>query len=100
MLPMLKRYVLRSKVKIKDVTEEYDIWQAWGSEAKWSWETERQWDFARSGVIEPRWDKGGEWPWGSTVGVLRDRRAVGMGTRLLLKKGDRRKQLFASFKMR
>ncbi|TBU32063.1 Aminomethyltransferase folate-binding domain-containing protein [Dichomitus squalens] len=89
LLPMLKRHVLRSKVKLRDATEEYDIWQAWGSEREESWETERQWDFARSGVIEPRWDKGEEWPWGSSQGVLRDRRAVGMGHRLLVRKGDR-----------
>ncbi|KAM5535696.1 hypothetical protein V8D89_010683 [Ganoderma adspersum] len=91
-LPMLKRYVLRSKVKIKDVTEEYDVWQAWGSQTERSWDTGRQWDFARSGVIEPRWDKDGEWPWGSTAGLLRDRRAVGMGHRLLVRKGDRPKE--------
>ena len=74
------------------MTEEYDIWAAWGSEKEQSWETERQWEFARSGVIEPVWDKDGEWPWGSTPGVMRDRRAVGMGHRLLVRKGDRRKQ--------
>ncbi|KAI9067627.1 Aminomethyltransferase folate-binding domain-containing protein [Trametes sanguinea] len=89
MIPMLKRYILRSKVKLRDVTEEYDVWAAWGSEREKNWETERHWDFARSGVIEPVWDKDGEWPWGSTPGVLRDRRAVGMGHRLLVRKGDR-----------
>ena len=77
------------------MTEEYDIWAAWGSEKEQSWETERQWEFARSGVIEPVWDKDGEWPWGSTLGVMRDRRAVGMGHRLLVRKGDRRKQSIA-----
>ena len=30
MLPMLKRHVLRSKVKLQDVSEEYDVWAAWG----------------------------------------------------------------------
>ncbi|KAH9894325.1 Aminomethyltransferase folate-binding domain-containing protein [Cubamyces lactineus] len=89
LLPLLKRYVLRSKVKLQDVTEEYDVWSAWGSEKEKAWETERQWVFARSGVIEPVWDKDGEWPWGSTPGVMRDRRAVGMGHRLLVRKGDR-----------
>ncbi|RDX53200.1 Aminomethyltransferase folate-binding domain-containing protein [Lentinus brumalis] len=89
LIPMLKRHILRSKVKVKDLTEEYDIWAAWGSEKGKSWETIRNWDFARSGVIEPVWNKDGEWPWGSTQGVLRDRRAVGMGHRLLVRKGDR-----------
>lgn len=91
-LPTLKRYVLRSKVKLRDVTEEYDVWAAWGSEAEKAWETERRWDFAHSGVIEPVWDKDGDWPWGSAPGILRDRRAVGMGHRVLVRKGDRRKQ--------
>lgn len=98
-LPMLKRYVLRSKVKLQDVTEEYDVWAAWGSEAEKSWETERQWDFALSGVIEPVWRKDEEWPWGSTPGILRDRRAVGMGHRLLVRKGDRRKQSIVSYRL-
>ena len=93
MLTVLKRYVLRSKVKLRDVSEEYDVWAAWGSEKDRSWETDRKWDFARSGVIEPVWDKNREWPWGSTQGVLRDRRAVGLGHRLLVRKGDRRKHL-------
>lgn len=88
---MLKRHVLRSKVKLRDVTEEYDVWTAWGSEKDKYWDTERKWDFARSGVIEPVWDKDGQWPWGSTEGVLRDRRAAGMGRRLLVPKGYRRK---------
>ncbi|KAI0824603.1 Aminomethyltransferase folate-binding domain-containing protein [Trametes gibbosa] len=88
-LPTLKRYVLRSKVKLRDVSDEYDVWATWGSEAERSWETERQWDFAQSGVIEPVWAQTGEWPWGSAPGLLRDRRAVGMGARLLVRKGDR-----------
>ncbi|KAL1946683.1 hypothetical protein VTO73DRAFT_14787 [Trametes versicolor] len=88
-LPVLKRHVLRSKVKLRDVSEEYDVWSAWGSETEKSWETARQWEFARSGVIEPAWSQDGEWPWGSAPGVLRDRRAVGMGHRLLVRKGER-----------
>lgn len=96
---MLKRYVLRSKVKLQDVSEEHDVWAAWGSENETSWETERRWDFARSGVIEPTWDKTSEWPWGAAPGVLRDRRAVEMGNRLLVQKGDRRKQLFPTLKL-
>ena len=89
---MLKRYILRSKVKVRDVTEEYDVWAAWGSDAEKSWETERQWNGARSGVVEPVWNngEGSHCPWGRESGVLHDRRAVGMGRRLLVRKGDRR----------
>lgn len=90
LLAMLKRYVLRSKVKIRDVSEEYDIWASWGSEKEHSWETQRKWNIAQSGVIEPVWDHEHSWPWGSEPGILRDRRAVGMGHRLIVRKGDRR----------
>jgi len=89
LLPMLKRYVLRSKVKLRDVSDEYDVWAAWGSEKEKSWETERRWDRSRSDVVEPVWDSEKEWPWGMEQGALRDRRAVGMGHRLLVRKGDR-----------
>ncbi|KAL6306687.1 Aminomethyltransferase folate-binding domain-containing protein [Sparassis latifolia] len=89
LLPMLKKYVLRSKVKLRDVTEEYDVWSAWGSDEEKKWETERQWNAVRSGAVEPVWDGEPEWPWGADAGVLRDRRAVGMGHRLLVRKGDK-----------
>lgn len=90
---MLKRYVLRSKVKLRDVTDEYDVWAAWGSNAEMSWETSRDWNSARSGVVEPVWnnENGSQWPWGREPGVLQDRRAIGMGHRLIVRKGDRRK---------
>ncbi|KAH9938449.1 uncharacterized protein B0H18DRAFT_967242 [Fomitopsis serialis] len=45
LLPTLKKYVLRSKVKIRNVSEEYD-----GEKA---WETQRRWLHASSGAIEP-----------------------------------------------
>ncbi|KAH9947278.1 Aminomethyltransferase folate-binding domain-containing protein [Amylocystis lapponica] len=89
LLSMLKRYVLRSKVKLRDVSEEYDVWAAWGSEKEKSWETEREWNVMRSGAVEPVWDRVSEWAWGTEAGVLRDRRAVGMGHRMLVRKGDR-----------
>jgi hypothetical protein len=90
---MLKRYVLRSKVRLRDVSSEYDVWAAWGSEREKEWETERIWDSARSGAIEPVWkhDEGTSWHWGKEPGVLRDRRAIGMGHRLIVRKGDLRK---------
>lgn len=88
---MLKRYVLRSKVKMRDVSEEYDVWAAWGSEQEQAWDqAPRQWKWGRSGAVEPSWDHEIEWPWGTEDEVLKDRRAVGMGKRMLLKKGDQR----------
>jgi transferase CAF17, mitochondrial len=90
MLSLLKKYVLRSKVKIRDVSEEYDVWAAWGHSKYAQWETPRHWKWARSGVVEPKWDSS-EWPWGTDDESILDRRAVGMGRRFLVKKGDRRK---------
>ena len=89
---MLKRYVLRSKVKLRDVSDEYDVWAAWGSEGEARWETERRWSVAKSGAVEPVWEGGeGAWPWGDEADRLRDRRAVGLGYRMLVRKGERRK---------
>ena len=90
LLPFLKRYVLRSKVKIEDVSDRYQVWAAWGSEEQRKWEKERSWSFARSGVIEPIWDPTEPWPWGSEECIIQDRRAVGMGMRMLLPPGERR----------
>ncbi|KIM46253.1 hypothetical protein M413DRAFT_441333 [Hebeloma cylindrosporum] len=87
LLSYLKRHVLRSKVKIRNMADEYDIWAAWGSSEDTQWETGRQWDWARSGAIEPVWNATHDWPWGTREGIIHDRRAVGMGSRLLVKKG-------------
>jgi len=86
----LKRHVLRSKVKISDVTEEYDIWSSWGSERDSEFELPRKWIWERSGAVEPDWKHETLWPWGTMNGVIYDRRGVGMGRRLLVRKGERR----------
>lgn len=86
MISLLKRYVLRSKVKIRDVSEQYDVWAAWGNSLQ---EPQPQWTFAkRSGAVEPKLDP---WPWGRKDESILDRRAVGMGRRFLVRKGDLRK---------
>jgi len=89
LLQMLKRYVLRSKVKLRDVSNEYDVWAAWGSDV--GMET-RKWNWARSGAVEPDWSGENEWAWGTQKERVRDRRAVGMGTRMLVRKGDKPKE--------
>lgn len=89
----LKRFILRSKVKLEDVSNEYDVWSIWGSENEKKWESPRKWAWARSGVIEPVWDSSEGWPWSDgDIGTmsLRDRRAVGMGRRVLVRRGDKR----------
>lgn len=93
-IPTLKRFVLRKKVKVEDITSEYDVWSIWGSPKSSEWECPRQWTRAQSGVIEQRWDKEGDWPWDTKVADLlsiRDRRAVGMGQRVLVPKNEIRK---------
>jgi len=90
LLSLLKRYVLRAKVRLRDATEDYDAWAAWGSEAEQVWDGPRRWAWARSGVVEPVWEES-EWPWGAEREMIRDRRAVGMGIRRLVQKGGRRK---------
>jgi folate-binding Fe-S cluster repair protein YgfZ len=86
-LPMLKQYVLRKKVKIRDVSDQYDVWTAWGSEAVP--ELPKTWNWARSGCVEPAWG-GDPWPWGTEHESLVDRRADTLGRRLLIRKGDKR----------
>lgn len=92
LLEYLKRHVLRSRVKIRDVSNEYNVWASWGLGAKdHNWETKRQWNWSRSGAIEPVWDiDAADWPWGIQDGVILDRRVPGMGRRLLVRNGDKR----------
>ncbi|KAI0049601.1 Aminomethyltransferase folate-binding domain-containing protein [Auriscalpium vulgare] len=90
LLAMLKRYVLRAKVRLRDVTEEHDVYASWNPQAPLE---ERRWIWSRSGVVEPVWghstDGVGAWGVeGDGVRVLRDRRAVGMGLRRIVRKGD------------
>ncbi|KAG6872797.1 hypothetical protein C0995_006526 [Termitomyces sp. Mi166 len=84
LITLLKRYVLRSKVKIRDLSEEYDVWASWGNSA--IPEMTRGWSWSHSGVIQPSWE-GSEWSWGNKNESVLDRRAPGMGKRFLVKKG-------------
>ncbi|KAJ8502439.1 hypothetical protein ONZ45_g11753 [Pleurotus djamor] len=88
LLSMLKRHVLRSKVKIRDVSDKYDSWAIFGSQDENKHDISRQWHFANSLCVEPVWPSA-EWPWGTEQHVILDQRAPGMGKRRLLRKGDR-----------
>ena len=91
LVSLLKRYILRSKVKVKDVSDEWDVWGSWGTAAA---ADDRTWRWGRSGAVEPIWDAE-KWPWGGQDGhSLLDRRAHGMGKRVLVRKGDRRMSRF------
>lgn len=83
LLPMLKRHVLRSKVRVRDASDEHDVWAAWGNDVT---SNSRRWRRTQGGAIEPLWD----WPWRPDSGSLIDQRADGMGLRRLVRKGDRR----------
>lgn len=107
LLKHLKRYVLRSKIKLRDVTEEYDTWSVLDSSSgqqrdqgkdAWHGPTKR-WKMGSGGAAEVTWDMGEE-----SVGHLGlENEQVGswdlragwgqgsMGKRLLVRKGDRRK---------
>lgn len=91
----LKRYVLRAKVKIRDVGEEYDVYAKWGGEGgvvgPWERSGKNGWVWSKSGsgAVQPVWgDKDADWPWGREHSRIRDRRAVGMGERILVPKGE------------
>ncbi|KAH7887807.1 hypothetical protein F5I97DRAFT_898092 [Phlebopus sp. FC_14] len=86
LLTMLRRFVLRSKVRIHDVTAEWDVWAAWGNDQHLE---NRLWAWATSGAVEPVWRNATEWPWGTQQGVILDRRAPHMGRRIIVPKGER-----------
>ncbi|KAG8771019.1 ccr4 associated factor, partial [Serendipita sp. 397] len=82
---MLKKHVLRSRVSIQKLPDEWDVWATWGGEQS---EPARQWRFGSQGAVEPLWNNGvGEWSRPETR-RLRDLRAVGMGHRILAQKGQ------------
>jgi transferase CAF17, mitochondrial len=87
LLDVLKRQVLRAKVRVRDVSEEYSVWSAWGSDAQ---EAPPEWSWAKSGVVEPVWKHSVRWPWGNGDLSLQDRRVPGMGTRMLAQNGEKR----------
>ncbi|KAJ7095320.1 Aminomethyltransferase folate-binding domain-containing protein [Mycena belliarum] len=90
LLDMIKRFILRSRVKVRDASDEYDVWGVWGSPGE-NLQAQPHWKWSESsGIAEPAWNNStGEWPWGAEDEALQDRRAPGMGKRLLVRKGDR-----------
>ncbi|KDQ10010.1 hypothetical protein BOTBODRAFT_36633 [Botryobasidium botryosum FD-172 SS1] len=78
---LLKRFILRAKVRVRSVGEEWDVWSAWGGKEL----VEPSWKWARSGAVEPIWAD-----LESHAGKegIADLRAPGMGRRILVRKGD------------
>ena len=96
LLQMLKRHLLRSKIRLRDVTEEYDIWTAWSTDqlARDLDVGERRWDCHPTGVVEPYFEGSGSvlHRWGSWPGPFIDRRGVGLGQRIIARRGAKREQ--------
>lgn len=89
LLDTLKRYILRSKVKIRDVQSEWSVWAGWGPSNVDS-TFERCWHWAASQSIESNW-KGSQSPWaGEHTLQVHDRRVDGMGLREIVRQGDKR----------
>jgi hypothetical protein len=87
LLDTLKRFVLRSKVKIKDVGDEWSVWAAWGNSSL-DLGPERCWHWAASQSIESNW-KTTHSPWATGQPFrIHDRRVDGMGLREIVRRGD------------
>ncbi|CEL57785.1 hypothetical protein RSOLAG1IB_02529 [Rhizoctonia solani AG-1 IB] len=92
-LSLLKRHVLRSKVRVRDVSDEWKVWGIWDSAPQGnSFPIVREWRAGRSGAMEPLYAEnehrlGAEYSQ-DTIGA-RDLRAPDMGDRLLVRAGDK-----------
>lgn len=105
LIETVKKFVLRSKVSLKDVSEQWDVWAAWGHEKVNQEDGVRQWKWGTgesAGLVG--WEKE-QTPLPGTSGEIGevgegevggwDLRAPGMGWRGLVKKGQTRE--FAPF---
>jgi transferase CAF17, mitochondrial len=89
LLDILKRYILRSKVKIRDVSSEWSVWVAWGNTSLDAG-PERCWHWTPSQAVESNW-KSTRSPWATGCPLrIHDRRVDGMGLRELVRQGEKR----------
>lgn len=113
---LLKRFILRSKVRVRDVSDEWEAWAIWGGEAERQAERRREkvwtgWKWgASSGAVEPTWlgrrtpdirlstsgqaDASLPFEIGKGTGSW-DWRAPGMGRRVLIPKSEKRKNHYS-----
>ncbi|KIR51014.1 mitochondrial protein [Cryptococcus gattii Ru294] len=94
LLSLLPPFKLRSKVRIKDVTNQWDAWSAWGSDLQGGPHPIRTWKMGSGGASESHWD----WEGGIRDLGLRDDEAgcwdlragwPRMGRQLLVPKGEK-----------
>lgn len=83
---MLKRHLLRSKIKVRDVSENYDVWATWNPHL--TNPGENLWEYHPTGVIEPTFALDNTYRWGTQPMPFVDSRAFGMGTRALVPKSS------------
>ncbi|CAE6521243.1 unnamed protein product [Rhizoctonia solani] len=92
-LSLLKRHVLRSKVRIRDASDEWKVWSIWDSTPQTgSFSHTREWRAGRSGAMEPLYVEGEHRlgvEYSQDIIGTRDLRAPGMGDRLLVRAGDK-----------
>ncbi|KAL7415873.1 hypothetical protein BDY24DRAFT_433393 [Mrakia frigida] len=102
LIPAIKKFVLRSKVSLKDVSDQWDVWAAWDHEQakedglrSWKWGTGESaglvgWEKEQTMLPGTSGGAEGESPVGleEEVGGW-DLRAPGMGWRGLVRKGGR-----------
>ncbi|KAF8742250.1 Aminomethyltransferase folate-binding protein, partial [Rhizoctonia solani] len=92
-LSLLKRHVLRSKVRVRDVSDEWKVWSVWNNASQESsFPTTREWRAGRSGAMEPLYAENEyrlDAEYSQNIIGTRDLRAPGMGDRLLVRAGDK-----------
>lgn len=100
---LLPQFKLRSKVKLEDVSSNYAVWQAWGTEGQQA-ALQRSWKFGSGGAAEAVWEQ--DQVKSTDVGLEEgehgcfDLRAGssqdGLGRRLIVKRDEQREWALAS----
>lgn len=98
LIETIKKFVLRSKVALRDVSDQWDVWAAWAPQGTVDEDGVREWKWGAGGSAGlVGWEKeqtslptrDGEDALTVEVGGW-DLRAPGMGWRGLVRRGDRR----------
>jgi transferase CAF17, mitochondrial len=91
---LLKRYILRSKVRIRDASQEFSVWAAWDPHLQHDSmvgndHQHREWTITSSHCATPVWPPDAQLQRGGPLRI-EDRRAIGMGSRFLVPKDHNR----------
>lgn len=55
LLSYIKKFILRSKVRVRDVTEEHEVWSSWGESFYDDVHVRPTWKEGSGGAAEPTW---------------------------------------------